>query len=646
MKRFFLILSLVVATTISICSFGARAQQLIFTANCNGNATHDTAWFTTNKITVGAVNNATFILPYKLNPTQRCTVNTLTLPANLTLDNTTGSGISVVTGQILTVTGPVIASPVKTFYNAIGSQGTVVLNTSIVAYPQWWGGKPDGGVTANQSFISAALNSGAGRVELASGDWHITAPISWTNIFVTLHGASRLNTYISAPGGIASMIKFEGANGGGGGYRIEGIRFISSMGNFTGYAIDATVNSFIDSTITDCWFGFGSAALGSFNGKAVNVIIDSNTFELGANTLHFTLGSYLRITNNFFWECYQNVVDLDGTSPGYINHVLITSNDIDFHHSGTGIHAKNATNVVIDDLVYVPNDDIADLVNYFPIVLDLDNAEVIASNIKMQGALVYLASDPGHVGTAYMKIKYGVQMLNSTLKLSNSVFNMSQSGINLLAGTVDLDVDDVKLDSQSTDGITIAGITGKVFLNNSKFNKPTVAWLNMVGTISADMTIQNCQFSDARWNGGAASGAVLKTTGNFSFNGNKIIRTSATSAVFDFLDLTFVDGMAFLDNNTFIASPALGGAEIKSTSTGYRLGKGFGLTPNSASIYFKGSMPTTGRYITGDIVFNSAPSELGAGGSKYVVTGWKRLTTGTAHVLNTDWVEMRTLTGN
>lgn len=28
-----------------------------------------------------------------------------------------------------------------------------------------------------------------------------------------------------------------------------------------------------------------------------------------------------------------------------------------------------------------------------------------------------------------------------------------------------------------------------------------------------------------------------------------------------------------------------------------------------------------------------------------VVTGWVRLTTGSAHVLNTDWAEMRTLTG-
>jgi hypothetical protein len=57
------------------------------------------------------------------------------------------------------------------------------------------------------------------------------------------------------------------------------------------------------------------------------------------------------------------------------------------------------------------------------------------------------------------------------------------------------------------------------------------------------------------------------------------------------------------------------------------------------------SMPTTGKYVTGTVVRNFLPAVVGAGGSKYIVNGWMRLTTGSAHVLNTDWAEMRTLTG-
>lgn len=58
------------------------------------------------------------------------------------------------------------------------------------------------------------------------------------------------------------------------------------------------------------------------------------------------------------------------------------------------------------------------------------------------------------------------------------------------------------------------------------------------------------------------------------------------------------------------------------------------------------SAPTTGTWKAGDWVRNSSPSEAGAAGSKYVVTGWMRLTSGSNNVLNTDWVATRSLTGN
>lgn len=50
--------------------------------------------------------------------------------------------------------------------------------------------------------------------------------------------------------------------------------------------------------------------------------------------------------------------------------------------------------------------------------------------------------------------------------------------------------------------------------------------------------------------------------------------------------------------------------------------------------------PVTGIYAPGDFVRNSAPAELGAGGSKYVVEGWLC----TAAPLT--FVQKRFLTGN
>lgn len=56
-------------------------------------------------------------------------------------------------------------------------------------------------------------------------------------------------------------------------------------------------------------------------------------------------------------------------------------------------------------------------------------------------------------------------------------------------------------------------------------------------------------------------------------------------------------------------------------------------------------MPASGDYVRGFFQENSAPAVLGGAGSRYTVLGWKRLTTGNAHVLNVDWVEVRGLTG-
>lgn len=57
------------------------------------------------------------------------------------------------------------------------------------------------------------------------------------------------------------------------------------------------------------------------------------------------------------------------------------------------------------------------------------------------------------------------------------------------------------------------------------------------------------------------------------------------------------------------------------------------------------SMPTSGRYVVGAFVRKFSPTLEGTPGAQYVVFGWARVTTGSNHVLNTDWYEMRCLTG-
>lgn len=50
------------------------------------------------------------------------------------------------------------------------------------------------------------------------------------------------------------------------------------------------------------------------------------------------------------------------------------------------------------------------------------------------------------------------------------------------------------------------------------------------------------------------------------------------------------------------------------------------------------AQPAASEGAWGDFVLNARPVELGSGGAKYIVHGWRRL--------QSDWVPMRVLTGN
>jgi hypothetical protein len=52
--------------------------------------------------------------------------------------------------------------------------------------------------------------------------------------------------------------------------------------------------------------------------------------------------------------------------------------------------------------------------------------------------------------------------------------------------------------------------------------------------------------------------------------------------------------------------------------------------------------PTAGLWTQGDAVKNSAPSELGTAGSKYIIEAWVCVVSGTPGT----WVQKRLLTGN
>lgn len=62
----------------------------------------------------------------------------------------------------------------------------------------------------------------------------------------------------------------------------------------------------------------------------------------------------------------------------------------------------------------------------------------------------------------------------------------------------------------------------------------------------------------------------------------------------------------------------------------------------AANYASQSAAPTTGTWLQGDFVLNSAPAELGAAGSKYIIHGWRCTASGTPGT----WLQCRFLTGN
>lgn len=76
----------------------------------------------------------------------------------------------------------------------------------------------------------------------------------------------------------------------------------------------------------------------------------------------------------------------------------------------------------------------------------------------------------------------------------------------------------------------------------------------------------------------------------------------------------------------------------------YELWRSFALSINTGSMWDDEgtAIPTSGSFSVGYKRKNSAPSELGSGGSKYLIIGWCCVASGSPGT----WTDMRVLTGN
>lgn len=174
MRKLLLLCILLLPTLVS-------AQQTTFSPTCAGS--NDTSRFSAIITAMGS-NKGAIRLPYKSGT--RCAVNNLTIPANVTLDNSDGTGVKVNTGQTLTIVGPVVSTAKLFFSNATAGLGTISFagNKVVMAvHPEWWGGGVEIAAATNSAALNAAnvaltTNGVGGNILLGNGLYSINAALT------------------------------------------------------------------------------------------------------------------------------------------------------------------------------------------------------------------------------------------------------------------------------------------------------------------------------------------------------------------------------------------------------------------------------------------------------------------------------------
>lgn len=193
-------------------------------------------------------------------------------------------------------------------------------------------------------------------------------------------------------------------------------------------------------------------------------------------------------------------------------------------------------------------------------------------------------------------------------------------------------------------------------------------WINKVGfgdaTASAALRLNNCigmHITDNKFQSLEQQAIRLIDCVDCKIEQNEFTDCGKLGASYLVVGISGASAGNEFKNNKFKQSSASyaqnGIYEFAGAGGGNNIGRDNTFT-NIATPYFKGNAtstfwrnelgsakPTSGRYHAGDVVNNTAPAIAGSASSQYVISGWLRLTDGVNHVLNTDWVEQRTLTG-
>jgi hypothetical protein len=270
-------------------------------------------------------------------------LNTITIPSNITLNNTNGSGINRLAGQTITVQGPVI-SPSKQLFFGTGTDsfsGNASISTD---YPHWWGAKGDG-LTDNAPAVNAAWAAaktiGAAVVKLLSGVYIMASALDASSSHkIILEGTGERGILKSelrfSASGSGIHVNLSGSDA----ITIQHLAITYSSASFTGDVIGENVSATTNGIkVHDCVV----AGLGPlFGGTAVNARTLINLGNAVWATVTENELYYAKFGIATWGGTYSNVVKVHSNFAGAITYAVV-ANPINLWDISYNIFEPNST---------------------------------------------------------------------------------------------------------------------------------------------------------------------------------------------------------------------------------------------------------------------------------------------------------------
>ena len=464
---------------------------------------------------------------------------------------------------------------------------------------------------AVQSYVQAAMDSGAGSIFFPMGRYNINAPLYCTNgnagsnqaANLTFVGENRTSTYLwanepftAAPFNnpntgtpVKAMIINQSNNGK---FSLKNIRFqgVINLGHAI-YALEDGANSqcMFSGVIEDCWFSMSTVNNGIFYGGLQNFIVSNNTFEQAKACFRLVgVGNGdINFDNNSVYACYDPFISAneDATAKN-----LVTVNNLNVYSQirGPVIAANNAQNWQISN-VNLEGDAVGTL-GTIGLCEIVDSQGITITGFSCYGALNDV-----------------IKVSGSSLIVSNGFIAANNSGIYVTTNnSVNLIIDNVEIKESAVSAFyhPSGNVGGIVKVSNCAwYNSEGNMWVDQSGSATYSVTFENSRFVNAGYPNTTAGSRNLavNTSGNVNFYNCLIGRTTTDAIANYYLEATGTGDMVLTDCTfTPLAAPI-------TDTTGAQVIKIAGGLGNRYRQYYAAAQPAAGTWNVGDRVFNSVP---------------------------------------